>query len=994
MRRGILLSVLAILVCLLFRPPATAQQTKPQEGLRNNTPAVFALINARIVQGPGRTIERGTVVLRNGIIEAVGAGIQPPNDAYVMDYAGLTVYPGLIESYSHVGVTTPIRDDSVGSGHWNASVNPQRTVGTLYRIDEKAIEALRAKGFTTALIVPEGGVFTGTGAVVSLGTGNANDQLTRTEVVQNLRIERRADRSYPTSLMGVLALIRQTFYDAQWYRQARDAFALNPKQSEPEENSALKALEPVLQDRMPVMIQVPNEQTLLRVASVASEFELTLWIRGSGHEYRLLDQVKRIGAPIILPVDFPQVERFDVDSPEGTIGLSTEELRHWEAAPENPARLSAAGVTFALTSDGTDKPETFHARVREAIERGLPNDAALAALTTTPSKLLGLEQQLGTIDPGKRANLTTTDGPLFAENVVIRDVWVDGKHYPVTPRPAADPRGTWQLSLTLPAGVTTDSLRVEGEPGKLSGTIFHQGQTIKLSSITLVLKRLSIVLPGDGLGYKGLIRSSGSVDSARIDGQGELPDGSLFSWSADLLAPLPRKAPIAPITGTTSALPLVFPPVSFGRAVPPVQPKHVLVRGATLWTLDRRGKIENGDMLITDGKITAIGTELAAPPEAFLIDGKGKQITPGLIDCHSHTAIAEGINEASQAVTAEVGISDVINSYDINLYRELAGGVTTANVLHGSANPIGGKNQVIKLRWGQASEDLKFESAKPGIKFALGENVKQSNWSNPTDRYPQTRMGVEQLIRDRFLAAKDYERTWKSYAALKDRRGIITPRKDLELDTLLEILRGTRLVHSHAYRQDEILTLIRIADDFGFKIGTFQHVLEGYKVADAIAKHGAGASTFSDWWAFKMEAYDAIPYNGALMQSAGVNVTFNSDSDELARRLNTEAAKAVKYGGVSDVEALKFVTLNAAKQLSIDKQVGSLEVGKDADFIVWSGSPLSSYSVCEQTWIDGRRYFDRSEDLELRKQVARDRAYLIQKLLAKKNDKDKKKTGT
>ena len=347
--------------------------------------------------------------------------------------------------------------------------------------------------------------------------------------------------------------------------------------------------------------------------------------------------------------------------------------------------------------------------------------------------------------------------------------------------------------------------------------------------------------------------------------------------------------------------------------------------------------------------------------------------------------------EGTQAVTAEVRIGDVLRSSHIALYRELAGGLTSANVLHGSSNPIGGQNAVIKLRWGAPPEEMKFKGATPGIKFALGENVKQSNRGDQfTTRYPQTRMGVEQIIRDRFKAALDYEKEWQAYKAVGRERGLIPPRRDLELETLLEIIRGRRLVHSHSYRQDEILMLIRVADDFGFTIGAFQHVLEGYKVADALARHGAGASTFSDWWAYKFEVMDAIPYNGALMHEQEVVVSFNSDSDELARRLNTEAAKAVKYGGLSEEEALQFVTLNPAKQLGIDDRVGSLEVGKDADFVLWNGHPLSTYTVCEQTWIDGRKYFDREEDLQMRRQIRQERAHLIQKVIQSKQEKEEK----
>ena len=326
-------------------------------------------------------------------------------------------------------------------------------------------------------------------------------------------------------------------------------------------------------------------------------------------------------------------------------------------------------------------------------------------------------------------------------------------------------------------------------------------------------------------------------------------------------------------------------------------------------------------------------------------------------------------------------MEDVIDSDDVAIYRELAGGLTMANILHGSANTIGGQSIVIKLKWGEIPKNLIYEKAPKGIKFALGENVKQSNWGDKYNtRYPQTRMGVEQVLRDAFNRASEYKSTWEKYNNnLKSNIEIKTvpPRRDLELDALVEVLTNDRKVHCHSYRQDEILMLTRVADDYGFTIGTFQHVLEGYKVADIILNHGAGASTFSDWWAFKYEVIDAIPYNGALMHQIGVNVSFNSDSDELARRMNLEAAKAVKYGGVSEEDAIKFITINPAIQLGVDKWVGSIEMGKEADFIIWSGHPLSTMSICEQTWIDGTNYFSIDSDKKLKERDRRWRSETI-----------------
>ena len=416
----------------------------------------------------------------------------------------------------------------------------------------------------------------------------------------------------------------------------------------------------------------------------------------------------------------------------------------------------------------------------------------------------------------------------------------------------------------------------------------------------------------------------------------------------------------------------------------PAQPAVVFVTNAVIWTSGPQGVLEDASMLVKNGKIAAVGRELDAPSGALVIDAQGKHVTPGLIDAHSHTSIVGGVNESTNNVTAEVRIQDVVNSETVNLYRQLAGGLTAANLLHGSANAIGGQNCVIKLRYGEGPEELKLEGAIAGIKFALGENPKRANWGSQDGHYPKSRSGVEQLIRERFVSARDYMEEWEAWR--RSKKGI-PPRRDLQLEAVAEIIRGERLIHSHSYRADEILMLTRVADEFGVTIGTFQHVLEGYKVANELAAHGAGASCFSDWWAYKFEVYDAIPYNGSIMWDRGVVTTFNSDSSELARRMNLEAAKAVKYGGIPEHEALKFVTINAAIQLRVDDRIGSLEAGKDADFAVWSGSPLSSYSICEQTWVDGRKYFDRQEDLAGRSPLAAEREALLEKL----NKKDKKK---
>jgi imidazolonepropionase-like amidohydrolase len=409
----------------------------------------------------------------------------------------------------------------------------------------------------------------------------------------------------------------------------------------------------------------------------------------------------------------------------------------------------------------------------------------------------------------------------------------------------------------------------------------------------------------------------------------------------------------------------------------PDQPEVLLITNATIWTSGPEGVLEDADMLVRNGKIVRLGQDLRVPEGAVVVDAEGRHVTAGLIDAHSHSMISGGVNEGTNNTTAEVRIQDVVNPEAVHIYRQLAGGLTAANLLHGSANSIDGQSAVIKLRWGQPADELLLEGARPGIKFALGENPKQSNWGVDERRYPQTRAGVEQSIRERFQAALDYRRTWEEHEAAGD--DAIPPRRDLQLEALVEIIEGRRDIHSHSYRADEILMLMEIAEDFGFRVKCFQHVLEGYKVADELAAHGATASTFSDWWAYKFEVIDAIPYNGAIMWDRGVVVSFNSDSSDLARRLNLEAAKAVRYGGVPEPEALKFVTLNPAIQIGADHLIGSLEPGKDADFVVWSGHPLSNYSIAEQTWVDGRKYFDREADLAYREVVAAERTALLDK---------------
>ncbi len=986
-------------------------QIKPVSGLHENTPNVVALTHARIVIAPGKVIEKGTVVIRGGHIEAVGAAVKIPADAVVRDYSGKTIYPGFIDLYSDYGIQKPkptggnqrgrssgmfspfgsqaMATDAqqTGTAHWSSAVRAHSRAGELFKPDAKKAASLRKLGFTALVTLPKEGIFRGSGSLVLLGEDQTNKLIVAEDVVQGLSFSRgRGSRgqgtdAYPRSLMGVIALMRQTFLDADWYARAWRAYEAAPAgQEAPIRNIALEALHPFLNGQKPFVIEAGDELAALRAARLAKEFSLDMWVRGSGKEYRRAQALKKSGLKLIIPLNFPKAP--DVSTRERELDVTLRDLRHWDMAPENAAMLAQAGMSFALTASGLKKGDNFLKNLRTAVARGLAPEKALAALTQVPANWLGLSRLIGSVEPGKYANLIVTDGDIFKKETTIYDTWVGGRRYEVTAQPEKDLRGVYALTIRTGAQVDTGRVRLTGKAAALKAGVKLGGHKIKAKKVLLEGLRLGIVFPGDSLGRKGLVRMSGLAGESGISGSGTWEDGTEFTWEARFLKAVqekPGKKDEKKVTRT--ALKPVFPDGAYGLQSQPEQPEVLIVKNATIWTSGPQGILDNADMIVRRGKIQAVGKNLKTPKNALVIDATGKHLTPGLIDAHAHIALA-AINEGSHSVVAEVRTQDVINSDDISIYRQLAGGLTMANLLHGSANPIGGQNSVIKLRWGALPEELLFDGAMPGIKFALGENVKRSRIPGNT-RYPNTRMGVEQIFEDHFQAAKDYRTEWENYRkARKKNKNLIPPRRNLRLETLLEILDGKRQIHCHSYRQDEILALIRVADRMGFKVDVFTHILEGYKVAEAMKKHGAMASCFSDWWAYKFEVYDAIPYNGAIMHEQGIVVSYNSDSAELARRMNTEASKAVKYGGVPPEEAFKFVTLNPAKQLRIEHRVGSLEKGKDADFVIWNGSPLSSLSRAEQTWIDGRKYFDIELDREMQKANARERAELVQKILS------------
>lgn len=993
--------------CLLVSGTVVAQSTRHTEGLRENRPNVFALTGAKVVVSPGEVIDNATIVVRNGRIADVGANIKVPADAKEIKVDGHTIYAGLIDAFAEQS----LEQASPSAAYWNPQIRPERLVSReLKNNDDLNFEDLRKNGIVAQLLAPQGNIIKGQSTIIQTFDGQANEIILRSRFAQHVRLtvpRRRGDRNnYPNSPMGAVALARQAMYDAGWYRSAWKVAKADASVQKPEYNAALVELESSLNGDQPVVIDSLNELYALRANRFAREFGLKLILRGSGSEYRRLDAIRETGRPILLPIDFPKAP--NVATREAALDSTLEELMEWDIAPENPARLQAAGITFAFSSHGL-KPDEFLKAVRKSVLRGLAADDALAALTTTPAKILGVSGDLGTIERGKLASFVVTEGDLFKKKTKIKETWVNGQRHEFEPKPKNNFTGEWTLAigdgdsdkpkkliLSVEDKGTTPSAKI-----RPNQTTADYEKAVKLSRFGISGARASGTFDAKEFGTEGVARFTFIItDEKTSSSLGAMiwPDGErsvlTAKWSEaanndddDDSNGDKSDADDSP-KNEPATFAVNFPLGAFGIDKEPVS-ETVVLRNATVWTCGEAGTLKNATIVIKDGKIAAVGKDLVIPTGATEIDAKGKHITPGIIDCHTHMGTDGGVNESAQAITAEVRIGDFVNCNDITIYRHLAGGVTSANILHGSANPIGGQNQVIKLRWGRLGESLKFAEAPAGIKFALGENVKQSNWGDEyTTRYPQTRMGVEQIMRDEFEAAKEYVAQWKRWQ--QNGEGL-PPRRNLELDAVAEILAGDRWIHCHSYRQDEILALIRVLDDYGITIGTFQHILEGYKVANEMAAHGAMGSAFSDWWAYKFEVYDAIPYDGALMHNAGVVVSFNSDDRELARHLNQEAAKAVKYGGLSPEEALKFVTLNPAKQLRIDQHVGSIEVGKHADLAVWSARPLSNFAVCEQTWVDGRKYFDRADDLQRRKRTHEMRTALIQKVLS--SGEEMKKPG-
>jgi imidazolonepropionase-like amidohydrolase len=951
-----------------------AQKTFPQNGVYDERDGLFAFTNATIYKSWNEKLDNATLLIRDGRIEAVGAGIAVPKDAVVIDCRNKTIYPSFIEPFGNYGMpelqrpeagggrreATQLLSNRKGAYSWNESLKTDFKAHENFSFNEKEAEILRGLGIGAVVSHRFDGISRGSATVVSTGASKEHELIIKPMAAHVMSFSKgTSPQAYPQSLMGAISLLRQTYLDGQWY---------NTEGSKVEKNFSLEAWNNA--QSLPQIFEVGDKLEALRAVKIANEFGAKYIIKGRGDEYQRISEIKATGASLILSLAFP--EAMDVEDPYDALNVSLEQLKHWEMAATNPRRLAKEGIEIAFTTHLLKDKKDFLKQIQKAIENGLSEADALKALTATPAKMLNIND-LGDLSKGKIANFLITNGNIFSKETKMYQNWVQGKGYVLIDMEKPDLQGTRSFKFgsnvykMMDVNAKGDMMLYKNDTAKVKADVTHTRQNITISFTPT--------------GEKEVVRLFGTYDGGVIKGNGQLGDGTWVAWEAvpmafETKADAKADNKATPSVSQRSTGEVSFPFGAFGRKELPKSEK-ILFKNATVWTSESEGVLANTDVVIENGKILQIGKNLTAT-NAKTVDATGKHLTAGVIDEHSHIALSRGTNEGTQSCTAEVRIADVINSEDVNIYRQLAGGVTSSHILHGSANAIGGQTQLIKMRWGMEPEKMKFEGWQGYIKFALGENVKQSNWNISDDqriRFPQTRMGVEQVYNDHFTRAKEY---------LELKKAGKTYRKDLELEALVEILEGKRHITCHSYVQSEITMLIRLAERFGFKINTFTHILEGYKVADKMAKHGAAGAGFADWWAYKMEVIDAIPQSPSMMMSQGVLTTINSDDAEMARRLNQEAAKSTMYADMKEEDAWKMVTINPAKTLRVGDKTGSIKVGKDADVVLWNDNPLSIYAKAEQTYVDGVKYFDREEDKNLQVDVRKERARIIQKMIQAK----------
>ena len=935
--------------------------------------------NATVIVSPGEIIKDGSILVKDGKIVEIGSDFSVPNNTVKYDMSGLYVYPSFVDVSSSFGTKNPSNTSRSRSTeykasrqgyYWNDHILSDYNTIDDFNYDEKKSKELREFGFGVVNIHRKDGVHRGTGALVALDDKSNNSfRILNPTSTESFSFNRslQFNQAYPSSIMGAMALLRQFYHDLKWYEDGGST-------------STDMAIEAAIKNySLPKIFSAGDKLNVIRALKISEELGFKSIVEGSGYEYENIEDLKNYDNTIVVPINYPKA--FDLTDVHIVEKLTLQQLKRWNQAPSNLVQLSNNNINFAISPKNVKNSSEFFNNIRKSISYGLDSDEALAALTITPAKSINMEGKIGVIKQGAYANFLVTSGPIFEKETIIFENWVMGNKHTVKNVPKNSIDGDYVFS----DNGSKYELVVKNSQGKINVSL--KKDSIKLNVKSVVKNgwlNMSIVDKENEL--YGFISSTintnglGSISFTDFEG---IKKNILLKKSVE------NKEPVKKIKkhDQYELIPVSYPNKAYGFKSKPKK-QNVLFKNATVWTGESDGILENTDVLVSDGKIKSFGKNLSFS-NVKVIDATNKHLTAGIIDEHSHIA-ASSINEGGQNSSAEVSIEDVVDHEDINIYRNLSGGVTTIQILHGSANPIGGQSAIIKLKWGEKNDEMIFKNAPKFIKFALGENVKQSNWGS-YNRYPQSRMGVEQVFVDHFQRASEYDKEWKKYNKLskREKNKTIAPRFDIEMEVIAEILNKERHISCHSYVQSEINMLMKVAEKFGFTVATFTHILEGYKVASLMKRHGVGGAAFSDWWGYKFEVNDAIPYNGPIMTKAGVLVAYNSDDAEMSRRLNQEAAKAVKYGNLSEEEAWKYVTLNPAKLLKIDDKVGSIKVGKHADLVLWDKNPLSVYANAEKTMIEGVFYYEKDNiDAQLKSMQEEKNLILSMMIEAKKRGEE------
>ena len=966
--------------------PLSAQENFFENDVKDTRPTKYALTYAHIYVNAHTLLRYATLLIDEGKVVDVGTHIDVPSEAQVINLKGYTIYPSFIDPYvpnfglevaetkqpkhyysaTHAPILFPEKETLYGA---NDALKAAFRAKDHITTDPKRSKELRASGYGAILSFRQDGIARGTGILLSLAERPIHRRIILGEASSHFSFHKgSSQQEYPRSLLGAAALLRQSHFDAAWYAQST-----SPEQH----NLTLQAL--IKTQSLPQMIEVSNKDFAILASKIGQELGIRYIIQGAGDEYQRLEEIASMDLSLIIPLGYPKA--YDVSDLYVAQDVSWKQLKHWELAPANAAMLHEAGVHFAFTSKGLKDPKKeLLPAIRQALQWGLPKEVALQALTSHPAEILGISDRIGTLEKGKIANFLVCSGDLFEKDTDILEHWIQGQPHLLLERHPPNYKGKYHLSIAD----ETFELHITGSLQKPLAKVYKIQNTedTLLYSTTFQTQKSRVILHFSDTAHHSTFRLTGWPVGNDLRGKALLQEGVWRPWEAKYIT-LPDESSVPADTLDSLSIEdqMRYPFSSYGYTTLPGEETY-LIQNATIWTNEAEGIIQAGDVLVRNGKIVAVGENLPMPADATLIEAEDKHLTSGIIDEHSHIA-AYAVNEWGENMSSEVRMSDVIRADDINIYRQLAGGVTAVQLLHGSANPIGGQSALLKLRWGSAAKDMLIQDAPGFMKFALGENVKRANapqlWSI---RYPQSRMGVEQVLVDAFIRAKEYNKIWEKYT--KDPKHVEKPRRDLRLEALVEILKGQRFITCHSYVQSEVNMLMKLAETFQFRVNTFTHILEGYKVADKMYRHGAAASTFSDWWAYKYEVREAIPYNAALMHKAGILVAINSDDPEMGRRLNQEAAKTILYGGLSEIEAWKTITLNPARMLHLDHRMGSIRVGKDADLVLWNRHPLSVYARAEKTFVDGRLLYNSAQQESLQKIIQKDRNRLIHKMLKAK----------